>query len=966
MQKSSLYLEVGLKWLLISLPAALAAQKPVPAQNIEKRPLQHEDVRLWRKIERPQVTPDGRWVCYGLVPVTEGDAVLCLWNAANGQTVTFERAVEAQFSADGRYLVFKVKPPLDTLKALRRRKVKSDDLPRDTLVVYALYAGGLHRIPDVHTFLLPEKWSGWLAYRLEPAREGKALPDSSTAGGSVKVKREDRQHNGSRLVLRELTTGREDTLPFALEYRFAPQNGVLLASCSGRDSSFPAGVYRFDVSERAWRPLLQVDKGRFTQLALDEQGRKAAFLFGADTAEDAGTWALYYWLEGAPTARLIADSGSAFLLQGSERWHLSEHTPVEFSEDGRMLYFGIAPPHPQPDTTRLPEEVVQVEVWAWTQTRLYTEMAKRSEAERKRGYPVVCHLESPAAGWPPPVRAFVVPGTDLPEWQFQPQRNAWLAVGATEEPYAYLKQWEGEAPRDVYAVDLNDGSRRLVVNGQRCRSYLSPQAHYILWWSFADTAWFCWEAHQGRTLRLTDNRPVAFFQERTDVPDYPPPYGLATWLADDGGVLLYDRYDIWLFDPTGRAEPRRLTRGREKRTVYRYLRLHPEEHAVAPDGRLLLHTFQEESRDEGYAWLDLKTTAIMPWLCGPFRYTRTPLKARDAEVLIFTKENYQIFPDLHRIDIPSTLSGKHMPQEQRISKANPQQEAYRWGNIELFRWLSSTGDTLEGLVVKPEGFDPNKQYPLIVNFYERLSDELHQHRAPDYHRSQINYTMYSSRGYVVFAPDIPYRIGYPGQSAYDAVVSGVLALLQQGFVDARRIGLQGHSWGGYQVAYILTRTRLFACAEAGAPVANMTSAYGGIRQESGLVRQFQYERQQSRIGGTLWEYPMRYWENSPLFFLDRVQTPLLILHNDKDGAVPWSQGVELYTGLRRLGKPVWLLNYNDEPHWPVKLQNRADFQLRMQQFFDHFLLGTPEPRWMLRGIAPAEKGIRQGLETDSP
>jgi dipeptidyl aminopeptidase/acylaminoacyl peptidase len=268
--------------------------------------------------------------------------------------------------------------------------------------------------------------------------------------------------------------------------------------------------------------------------------------------------------------------------------------------------------------------------------------------------------------------------------------------------------------------------------------------------------------------------------------------------------------------------------------------------------------------------------------------------------------------------------------------------------------------------VKPEGFDPNKQYPLIVNFYERLSDELHQHRAPDYHRSQINYTMYASRGYVVFAPDIPYRIGYPGQSAYDAVVSGVLALVQQGFVDARRIGLQGHSWGGYQVAYILTRTHLFACAEAGAPVANMTSAYGGIRQESGLVRQFQYERQQSRIGGTLWEYPTRYWENSPLFFLDRVQTPLLILHNDKDGAVPWSQGVELYTGLRRLGKPVWLLNYNDEPHWPVKLQNRADFQLRMQQFFDHFLLGAPEPRWMLRGVAPAEKGIRQGLETDSP
>jgi dipeptidyl aminopeptidase/acylaminoacyl peptidase len=195
-------------------------------------------------------------------------------------------------------------------------------------------------------------------------------------------------------------------------------------------------------------------------------------------------------------------------------------------------------------------------------------------------------------------------------------------------------------------------------------------------------------------------------------------------------------------------------------------------------------------------------------------------------------------------------------------------------------------------------------------------------------------------------------------------MSGVTQLMAQGFVDPKRVALQGHSWGGYQAAYIVTRTDLFACAEAGAPVANMTSAYGGIRWESGLSRMFQYERQQSRIGGSLWEYPMRYLENSPLFSMDKVNTPLLILHNDKDGAVPWYQGIEMYSALRRLGKPAWMLNYNDEPHWPVKLQNRIDFQQRMQQFFDHYLMGTPAPRWMKRGVPAVEKGILQGLETD--
>ena len=211
-------------------------------------------------------------------------------------------------------------------------------------------------------------------------------------------------------------------------------------------------------------------------------------------------------------------------------------------------------------------------------------------------------------------------------------------------------------------------------------------------------------------------------------------------------------------------------------------------------------------------------------------------------------------------------------------------------------------------------------------------------------------------------PDIKYRTGYPGQSCYDAVMSGVMSLMDRGFVDDKHIGVQGQSWGGYQVAYLVTQTNLFAAAMAGAPVSNMTSAYGGIRWRSGLSRMFQYEHTQSRIGGTLWEKPIQYIENSPLFFVEKINTPLLIRHDDKDGAVPWYQGIELFVALRRLNKPAWLLNYNDEPHNLVRRANMMDLTIRMKQFFDHYLKEAPAPVWMEEGIPATEKGRTLGYE----
>jgi len=960
-----------------------------------KKPLDHADVHRWRKIEQQKLSNNGKWALWTQTSVSEGDATLHLWSAASGATKVFLRSTEAQFSDDSKWLVFKIKPALDTLKALRRKKVKDEDLPKDTLGIYELASGKLEKIPRLKNFSLPEKWSGWLMFQIEMEKPAAAKKDTATVksdtaktanvpspalkggkGGAKKSPKKEDKDNGYRLIVRNLPKGFQDTIAYVKEYALAKRGPRLLLHTTGKGDTLPFtanpkalqnGVYLIDLEPYSLRPLLR-GKGKFQQLSLDDFGRQAAFVSDLDTSKARiRPWQLAYWKTEQDSAKIIANAQSDFLTkyqspttnppitnQPITTWNISENARPLFSDDASKLYFGIAPPPVLNDTTLLKEEIVDVEVWAWNDKLLYTQEEIRLENEKKRSYPVVFHIKQ---------NRFVSLGApDLPELRFQEQRNANLALGISEELYAKYITSEGTPHKDLFAVNLETGDKKVIVKDLRCNPRLSPSGKYIAWWSDSDTAWFAWNASTATIARLTDNRTVPFFNEETDVPDYPNEHGIAAWIEGDEAILIYDKYDLWRIDPDGKKKPQRVTDGRESQTTYRYIKLDPEERSLRRNTPLLLHKFNDLTKSEGYTWLNLpqdndgKLGIFVPFLkekwSDGYAFTRSPIKARYDEAFLYSKENYASFPNL--------IYASPDVGEKVISNANPQQSEYNWGSIEMVEWTSLTGEKIKGLLLKPEGFDPKKQYPMIVNFYEKLSDDLNRHRAPDFHRSQINYTVYASRGYLVFAPDIPYRIGYPGESAYDAIMSGVTSLISKGFVDPKRVALQGHSWGGYQAAYLVTRTNLFVCAEAGAPVANMTSAYGGIRWESGLNRAFQYEHQQSRIGGSLWEKPKQYIENSPLFALDKVETPLLILHNDKDGAVPWYQGIELFSGLRRLEKPAWLLNYNDEPHWPVKIQNRVDFQKRMQQFFDFYMMGAPEPSWMKRGVPPMEKGILQG------
>jgi dienelactone hydrolase len=491
---------------------------------------------------------------------------------------------------------------------------------------------------------------------------------------------------------------------------------------------------------------------------------------------------------------------------------------------------------------------------------------------------------------------------------------------------------------------------------------MSPGGKYVVWYDPSDSCFYSvsTELNSLPPVNLTGKIQVPFFDELHDSPSPPPPYGIAGWAPGDRFVYIYDRYDIWKIDPSGVRVPVAVTQtfGRRNLLQMRYIRLDRDEEYIPQEPAVLVRAFSEKNLTSGFFRVNF-ATVTEPSLLLMDKYSfNVPVKAKKADVLLWTKKNVSQFPNLW-------VSDMSFAHQQKISDANPQQNHFIWPEVELVEWTSFSGEPLKGLFYKPGNLDPSKKYPMLVYFYERNSDNLYGHTSPAPSRSTINSTFYTSNGYLVFIPDITYETGYPGKSAYNAIVSGVVHLLSKyQFVDKDHIGLQGQSWGGYQAAWLITQTDLFAAAMAGAPVSNMTSAYGGIRWESGMSRMFQYEQTQSRIGATLWEKPLHYIENSPLFHAPRVNTPLLIMHNDNDGAVPWYQGIELFMALRRLDKPVWLLNYNNEPH-NLKAEswaNRMDLDKRMFQFFNHYLKNQPAPSWMVSGVPALKKGKMTGYE----
>lgn len=878
-----------------------------------KDPLNHQAFDIWNEIENPQISNDGNWVSYVLQP-GKGNSSLGLYNGKNGATIVFERASDAIFTADNEYLIFKIVPDGDTLALLKEQKVDKKEYPTDTLVIYQLNSGVQIKRGGVKKWYCSPSWSGGVLFQTQDSLKWIHLNTQKEGG-----------------------LGAMDKVAIAKDYEKA-----LLAREQG-DSLQEAGVFLWEALQDSISiSPIHMEAGSYEQLTMGDNGKVYAFLLDTAAREFEPNYALFYGFSNGNAVRQLSTDS---ISQLPDDWGISKFGKLTIGSNDQKIFFGTSPKPIVGDPDD--EDAVNVEVWTWKDPVLYTRQESSLKRDREKSYGAVVFLDRNIG------RQLAV--DSIPQMAIINEGKSEMVLLWADETYQSSYDYlGGPIAKDVYLKNIKTGELEEVSRGLRATPRPSPAGKYLYWYAFEDSLWMAYRIADGKLLKIEANEGVQFYKVDDDHPDFPPPYGMAGWTTSDDFILVYDQYDVWMLDPTGSLKPNNLSNGRKDRKIARYIKVDPDEKAIEEVAPMLLHFVEEDTRKEGYKWYNLHTGVKDIVKEGPFKLMLRPIKAKNADKWVFSRENYQVFPDLIYSDRLST--------ESVITNANPQQEDYAWGTIEHFYWTGTNGEKLRGLLAKPDNFDPNVKYPMIVNFYEKSSDALFNHRAPYPHRSQINYTFYTSRGYLVFNPDIPYEIGYPGESAYNSVVSGTIALIDRGFVDADKIGIQGHSWGGYQIAHLLTKTSLFACAESGAPVVNMFSAYGGIRWGTGMSRQFQYEHTQSRIGGTIWEYPMRFWENSPLFFLDKVNTPVLILHNDEDAAVPWYQGIEYFMGLRRLGKPAWLLNYNGEPHWPVKRKNRLDFQLRMQQFFDYYLQDAPIPLWMENGVPAIEKGIRQNLE----
>ncbi len=933
---------------------ALAQQKNAKQTNpvYTKKSLTHSVYDFWKEIGFRALSNDGNWAVYTVNP-QEGDGKAIIYHLKTNQIDSVQRVSQVEISPDNQFVVFKISPPQKVIKDLRRQKKKKEDMPRDTLGIYTLQTKQLVKITNLKSFKLPEKAGNWLAYQMEQI-EKKETPKKDTtqkeeikkeeAKKNAKPKKKESEENGYRLVLRRLANGKETAFDFVKEYKFDKFGKNLIFSTTGNDSTLFAGVYVYDLQNEKVRPIFRAKRGNFKNLAFDESGNQVAFVADLDTTKaPVRYFKLYYWKNGQDSALAIADTAN--ITQGLL---VSEHYLPHFSQNGTKLFFGMGYKPVVQDTTLLPEEIVNLDIWHWQDDYIQPQQSRRLDQEKKRSHLSVYQIDNK--------KIVQLATNEVPTISLANEGNANLALASSDLPYRYLTNWDISGFDDLYLLDLQTGNKKLIKEKIKGNAAISPQGNYIYWFSLPDTAWFTYAVRSGQIFKLNQGLKEKFADEQDDHPDYPNPYGIAGWTENDGSLLVYDRYDIWAFDPENRKAPVNLTQtGRKEKLVFRNIRLDQEEKFFKADQILLLSVFDETTKQSGYYSLRLKDNAKQKLLMDNYRFsTFQTRKAKDADIVLFTKESFKEYPDLYVSD----LTFKNI---KKISEANPQQKDYAWGTVEMYAWLSLDGIPLQGLLYKPENFDPKKQYPMMVYYYEKNSDNIHNHIVPAPIRSAINYTYFVSNGYIVFVPDVVYRIGYPGESAYNCIMPAVTSLIEKGFVNKERIGIQGHSWGGYQNAYLITKTNLFRAAEAGAPVSNMVSAYGGIRWESGYSRMFQYEKSQSRIGGTLWEKPLRFLENSPIFFADKVNTPLLMMHNDEDGAVPWYQGIEYFMALRRLEKPVWMLNYNKEAHGLTQRQNRKDFAIRMYQFFDHYLKDAPMPEWMKKGVPMIEKGVNKGL-----
>lgn len=975
---------------LLSTLAIAAGLSGMTGASAQKKAMDHDVYDSWQSVSDILKSDDGHVLVWNVNP-QEGDGTLYVRNMTpqrkgrpSCREISIPRGSQASLDPKGKWLYLRIKPQFAKTRQEKIAKKKSENMTKDTLAVVDLTTMTVRKYGRVDSYATGSLAKPYVAYK----STWKHYKDSSDKKGTDK----------SGLIILNPATDRKDTLRHIDSYSFN-QDGTILVMTSKKDKKDSLSATAVMIA----RAPAQIDTiacgaESYSRLTFSDAEDQLVFLGSTDTSKNRNKCQALY-LTGIqvlktgktvqqarthqPLAEAAADSATVVSkdgrwaystkviipqgtrVEGTPGWTLNENTELQFTPDGKRLFLGIGAIRPPKDTSIVDFETAQLDIWNWD--AVYTPPQQRLNVNKtlKKTYSATIDLAVPGTILPLATSRFAsvrLLGGGLSEW----------VLVSDNAKYARTSVWDYNNRRDISLVNVRDGSRKVVAEGLDAGRFdVSPSGRYLVWFDNDEMNWFTYNTQTGEKVNLTAQTGVPFYDEEDDHPTAAPAHEFSPkWYKDEDAVLIIDRYDIWKFSPDGESADNltggvgRMTHNRFKIVDLKPDTRKPNERRcgvvrpLGPKQTVYLSVFNEESQENGFGRVNLaRPSKTLEYFTDTVTY-KYVAGAAGTDRIFYQKGNFRECYDLY-------LTDNFFKTSTKVSAINPQMAGYRWGSAELFRWKAYDSTPLKGIVYMPDGVKEGEKLPVMIYFYEKNANNLYTFWSPAPSRSIVNIPFYTSRGYIVFVPDIVYKVGHPGESAYNCICAGAEALCEAyPSADRSRMAIQGQSWGGYQTAWLITRTNMFAAAGSGAPVGNMTSAYGGIRWGSGITRAGQYEHGQSRIGKSMWEPGALdlYIENSPVFHVDKVQTPVLIMHNDADGAVPWYQGIEFFSDLRRLDKPAWLLQYNKEAHNLVERRNCKDLSVRLQQFFDHYLKGAPMPAWMKTGVPYEDKGEYFGFE----
>jgi len=909
-------------FLMLIFAFSLSAQS-------EKKVLTLEDYPLWKHILSPSISSDGNWVSYTLRP-NGGDATVAFKSLTADKIYEIPYASRAMFSEDSRWAAY-----LIGVSKAETKKLQKEKKPVPTKgELLNLTSGEKHTIENTSDISFSKNSKFFAAKK---AKQDKAA-----------------KHNGTDLVLRNLETGISQNIGNVGEYQFN-KPGTMLAYTVDAAGKGGNGVYLLNLMTGQFIPL-DTGEADYVQIAWDKEGTALAFLRGK---LEKGYWErdnvllAFTGLEKKTFTRFEYDPSKD--SQFPENMVISErvmpqrgrrpgsstssqNTALIWSEDLSRIFCGIKEQEKKPEKSK--EELPNVDIWHWKDEQIQSVQARRFERDVNFTYR----------------SAFLLKEKKFLQLADKKMRNISLSEdgkwGVGQDTLPYLSDVETQQS-DYYAVDTSTGDRKSIVKGIRRPFVISPHNSCFLY--LKDKQLWIYDFKKEETTNISATAPVVFVNEEDDHPNEKPPFGLTGWTKDGKAVIVNHKYDLWLLPLDGK-NPTNICKGLgdKEKIIFRYVRLDPEEKFIETSKPLLLSAFGEWTKKDGYYLLDVgKEPKKLVFADKSFGSIR---KAKKADKILYTIETFVEFPDLY-------VSGMDFSKAKKVTDANPQQKDYAWGRRILVDYANSKGQKLQATLTLPAGYEEGKKYPMLVYFYEKMSQRHHQYSMPTYD-DRPHMSAYASDGYLVLMPDVIFEIGKPGSSSLDCVSSAVKKVIELGYADPERIGLQGHSWGGFQTSFIVTQTDMFACVVSGAPPTCIEGEFNQVFKSSGNNNHSYYTRSQGRMGTDPWKDHELYRSQSAIQNADKITTPFMLLHGTEDGSVDWIQSLEYYNAARYLGKEVIFLSYPGEPHHLAKEENQKDFQLRMKQYFDHYLKGKPMPDWMANGVPYVKKKRRLDAQAE--